>query len=76
MKWLCDLPERCRPLPKIKSWSHKILMHAGWPATEQMFIRNLCGVQGLVALFGTHLPSEQRFARVMDPASTWSTVAV
>lgn len=62
-------------LRKIEAWSQKIPMHAGSPATAHMFIHNPFSMQGLVTLFSTHPPTEQRVARLMDMASARSAVA-
>ena len=62
-------------LRKIEAWSQKIPMHAGSPATAHMFIHNPFSAQGLVTLFSTHPPTEQRVARLMKMASARSAVA-
>ena len=56
-------------LRKIEAWSHKIPMQAGSPATAHMFIHNPFSMEGLVSLFSTHPPTEQRVARLMEMAS-------
>ena len=62
-------------LRKIEAWSHKIPMQAGSPATAHMFIHNPFSMEGLVSLFSTHPPTEQRVARLMEMASAQAPVA-
>jgi heat shock protein HtpX len=55
-------------LRKIESWSHRIPMMAGSPATAHLFIINPFSGGGLVRLFSTHPPTEERVARLQAMA--------
>jgi heat shock protein HtpX len=51
-------------LRKIEAWSHELPMTAGSPATAHLFIINPFSGGGLVRLFRTHPPTEERVARL------------
>jgi heat shock protein HtpX len=55
-------------LRKIESWSQRIPMTAGSPATAHLFIINPFSGGGLVRLFSTHPPTEERVARLQAMA--------
>ena len=55
-------------LQKIESWSQRIPMTAGSPATAHLFIINPFSGGGLVRLFSTHPPTEERVARLQAMA--------
>lgn len=55
-------------LRKIESWSQRIPMMAGSPATAHLFIINPFSGGGLVRLFSTHPPTEERVARLQAMA--------
>lgn len=59
-----------RALRKIESWSRRIPMHDGSPATAHLFIINPFSGGGLVNLFRTHPPTEQRIARLEEMANS------
>jgi heat shock protein HtpX len=51
-------------LRKIESWSRRVQMTAGSPATAHLFIINPFSGGGLIRLFSTHPPTEARIARL------------
>lgn len=51
-------------LRKIDSWSRKVPMHEGTPATAHLFIINPFSAGGLSRLFSTHPPTETRVERL------------
>jgi heat shock protein HtpX len=51
-------------LRKIEGWSHRVPMGAATPATAHLFIINPLHGGGLVKLFSTHPPTEERIARL------------
>ena len=51
-------------LRKIESWSQRVQMTAGSPATAHLFIINPFSGGGLIRLFSTHPPTEARIARL------------
>jgi heat shock protein HtpX len=55
-------------LRKIEAWSQRIPMTAGSPATAHLFIINPFSGGGLVRLFSTHPPTEERIARLQAMA--------
>jgi heat shock protein HtpX len=55
-------------LRKIESWSQRIPMTAGSPATAHLFIINPFSGGGLVRLFSTHPSTEERVARLQAMA--------
>jgi heat shock protein HtpX len=55
-------------LRKIEGWSQRIPMTAGSPATAHLFIINPFSGGGLVRLFSTHPPTEERVARLQAMA--------
>jgi len=55
-------------LRKIESWSQRIPMTAGSPATAHLFIINPFSGGGLVRLFSTHPSTEERIARLQAMA--------
>lgn len=59
-----------RALRKIESWSQRIPMHEGSPATAHLFIINPFTAGGLASLFRTHPPTEQRIARLEEIANS------
>jgi len=62
-------------LRKIEAWSERIPMHSGSPATAHLFIQNPFNGGGLVSLFRTHPPTEERVARLEAMASHVLSVA-
>ena len=55
-------------LRKLESWSQRIPMTAGSPATAHLFIVNPFSGGGLVRLFSTHPSTEERIARLQAMA--------
>jgi len=51
-------------LRKIESWSQRIPMHSGTPATAHMYIINPFSGGGLVSLFSTHPSTQARIERL------------
>ena len=51
-------------LRKIEGWSREVPMEAGTPATAHLFIVNPFTGGGLLKLFSTHPPTEERVARL------------
>lgn len=56
-------------LRKIESWSQKIPIHEGSPATAHLFIINPFSGRGLSNLFSTHPSTEARVERLHDLAA-------
>jgi len=50
-------------LRKIETWSHRIPMASGSPATAHMYISNPFS-GGMASLFSTHPPTAERIARL------------
>ena len=50
-------------LSKIETWSHRIPMESGSPATAHMYISNPFS-GGMASLFSTHPPTAERIARL------------
>ena len=63
-------------LRKISSWSQRVPMEFGSPATAHLFILNPFSARGLAGLFSTHPPTEERIARLeaMAPRARAATV--
>jgi heat shock protein HtpX len=55
-------------LRKIEAWSQQVPMTVGSPATAHLFIVNPFSGAGLVRLFSTHPPTEERVARLQAMA--------
>jgi heat shock protein HtpX len=53
-----------RALRKIESWSARVPMHAGAPATAHLFIINPFSAGGIAGLFSTHPTTEDRIRRL------------
>jgi heat shock protein HtpX len=51
-------------LRKISSWSQRVPMEFGSPATAHLFILNPFSARGLASLFSTHPSTEERIARL------------
>jgi heat shock protein HtpX len=51
-------------LRKIEGWSREVPMEAGTPATAHLFIVNPFAGSGMLKLFSTHPPTEERVARL------------
>jgi heat shock protein HtpX len=51
-------------LRKIEGWSREVLMHAATPATAHLFIVNPFAGGGMLKLFSTHPPTDERIARL------------
>ena len=51
-------------LRKLEGWSSRVPMEAATPATAHLFIVNPLHGAGLVKLFSTHPPTEERIARL------------
>jgi heat shock protein HtpX len=51
-------------LKKIEGWSRQVPMEAGSPATAHLFIVNPFAGGGMLKLFSTHPPTEERVARL------------
>jgi heat shock protein HtpX len=51
-------------LRKIESWSREVPIHAGTPATAHLFIVNPFAGGGMLKLFSTHPPTDERVARL------------
>lgn len=51
-------------LRKIDAWSHRVPMQAATPATAHLFIINPLHGGGMMRLFSTHPPTEERVARL------------
>ncbi len=61
----CGKPEALAgALGKISGWSKQLPMHAS-PATAHMFILSPLTGRGLMSLFSTHPPVEERIARLL-----------
>ena len=56
-------------LHKIQAWSREVPMRAGSPATAHLFIINPFSGGGLLRLFSTHPPTEERIERLLALAS-------
>jgi heat shock protein HtpX len=61
---------------KIESWSQRLPMHSGSPATAHLFIRNPFAGGGLLRLFSTHPSTETRVERLETMAVRGNAVAV
>jgi heat shock protein HtpX len=55
-------------LRKIEGWSREVPMEAGTPATAHLFIVNPFAGGGLLKLFSTHPPTDERVARLQTLA--------
>jgi heat shock protein HtpX len=53
-----------RALRKIETWSLRLPMHSGSPATAHLFIQNPFAGGGLLRLFSTHPSTEARIRRL------------
>ena len=51
-------------LRKIEGWSREVPMEAGTPATAHLFIVNPFAAGGMLKLFSTHPPTDERVARL------------
>jgi heat shock protein HtpX len=51
-------------LRKIEGWSREVPMEAGTPATAHLFIVNPFAGGGMLKLFSTHPPTDERVARL------------
>jgi heat shock protein HtpX len=51
-------------LRKIESWSREVPIEAGTPATAHLFIVNPFAGGGMLRLFSTHPPTDERVARL------------
>jgi heat shock protein HtpX len=51
-------------LRKIEGWSREVPMEAGTPATAHLFIVNPFAGGGVLKLFSTHPPTDERVARL------------
>lgn len=51
-------------LRKIEGWSRRVPMEAGTPATAHLFIVNPFAGAGMLKLFSTHPPTDERVARL------------
>jgi heat shock protein HtpX len=51
-------------LRKIEGWSREVPMEAGTPATAHLFIVNPFSGGGMLKLFSTHPPTDERVARL------------
>jgi heat shock protein HtpX len=51
-------------LRKIEGWSREVPMEAGAPATAHLFIVNPFAGGGMLKLFSTHPPTDERVARL------------
>jgi heat shock protein HtpX len=61
----CGRPEALAgALGKISGWAQRLPMHAS-PATAHMFILSPLTGGGLMSLFSTHPPVEERIARLL-----------
>lgn len=61
-------------LRKIESWSQRIPIHDGNPATAHLFIINPFTGGGLARMFSTHPPTAERVALLEEMARTGSYV--
>ena len=64
-----DPPALAGALRKIQAWSREVPMRAGSPATAHLFIINPFSGGGLLRLFSTHPPTEERIERLLALAS-------
>jgi heat shock protein HtpX len=65
---ICRCPlSLARALEKLEAWNRKIPMEVN-PAQAQMFIVNPLKGGGLMALFSTHPPIQERIARLVEMA--------
>lgn len=65
---ICRCPlSLARALEKLEAWNRKIPMEVN-PAQAQMFIVNPLKGEGLMALFSTHPPIQDRIARLVEMA--------
>lgn len=55
-------------LRKIESWSQRLPIHSGSPATAHLFIINPFSGGGMMSLFSTHPSTEARIARLEEMA--------
>jgi heat shock protein HtpX len=63
-------------LRKIEIWSQRLPMHSGSPATAHLFIQNPFAGGGLLRLFSTHPPTEDRIRRLEALAVQGCALAV
>jgi heat shock protein HtpX len=61
-------------LRKIESWSHRLPMHLGSPATAHLFIQNPFAGGGMLRLFSTHPATEARIRRLEAMAGQTSAL--